>query len=144
MDNPRGLSGREFLARKHITAPPQLLPPDIAHKDHDDIVNENPPSPMQRNAHEIFRTEMIEKLVVEPRSIEQSDGLQSWSKHARTPLEDRGYQNHSEYPDLAIVLFPKGKPGCRNCKQVLPITSIHEARECSCPDPSRRVGSREP
>jgi hypothetical protein len=32
---------------------------------------------------------------------------------------------------LAIVLFPKGKPGCRNRKQVFPITSIHEAESAA-------------
>src|ERR1700756_5419496 len=144
VDNPRGPSEREFLPREHVTSPPQFFPANIAHKDHDGIVNENPPSPMQRNAHEILRTETIEKLVVEPRSIEESDGLEGWSKDACTPLEDWAYQNRSEYPDLAIGLSPKGKPGCRNRKQVLPITSIHEARECSCPDPNRRVWSREP
>jgi hypothetical protein len=94
--DPCGPSKREFLARKHITAPPQFFPADIAHKDHDGVVNQNPPSPVQSNAHEILRTETIEKLMVEPRGIEESYGLQSWSKDACTPLEDRTYQNRSD------------------------------------------------
>src|SRR5882724_10436218 len=97
---------------------------------------------MQRNAHEFFRTETIEKLVVEPRSIEESDGLQGWSKDTCIPLEDRADQNRSEYPDSAIVLSPKGKPGCCNRNHVFPITSVHETRECNCPHPSRRVWRR--
>src|SRR5258708_39654547 len=107
VDNPSGPSEREFLPREHVTSPPQFFPSDIAHKDHDGIVNENPPSPMQRKAHEILRTETIEKLMVEPRGIEESDGLQGWSKDAYAPLENRANQNRGEYPDLPIVLFRK-------------------------------------
>src|SRR3984893_5147456 len=103
---------RVLGAEAHNRAPPQLLPADIAHKYHDGIVNENPPSPMQRNAHEILRAETIEKLAVKPRSVEKADRLQSWLKYACAPLEEDAPQNRSESPDLAIVLFPKGKPRC--------------------------------
>src|ERR1700730_17533903 len=93
VDNPGGLTERELLARQHITSPPQFLPADVTHKHHNGVVHENPPSPLQRDAHEIVRTETIEKLVVERGSIEESDGLQSWLKDACAPLEQGTYQN---------------------------------------------------
>jgi hypothetical protein len=56
---------------------------------------------------------MIEKLVVEPRSIEESDGLEGWSKDACAPLEDRAAYIGDSYmkPQLRLDGVGGGVPG---------------------------------
>jgi len=87
---------------------------------------------MQRKAHEILRTKAIEKLVVEPEGSKNLMDCRFGRRIACTPLKDRCLSESHRIARLGDCSLPKGKPGCRNRKQVFPIASIHEARECSC------------
>src|ERR1700704_4067470 len=98
MNDPCSPSERQFLAWQDIAAPPKLLPADIAHENQNGIVDEDPPGSLQRNTHEIFRTEAAEELVVERGRIEESDGLQRRLKEAGVALDEHGHQNRAEHP----------------------------------------------
>src|SRR6266852_534077 len=144
MNNPCAPSERQLLAWQDIAAPPKLFPADIAHEHQNCIVDENPPSSLQRNAHEIFRAEVAEELAMERRRIEESDGLQSRLEEAGVALDEHPYQNRAEHPFLSRLFFPQCEPRCRDSEEVLPIASIHKAREGCCPEPCRCTWSRKP
>ena len=107
MDNPCGPSERQLLAWQDIAAPPKLFPADIAHEYYNCIVDENLPGSLQRNTHEIVRTEVVEEFAVECRRIEESDGLQSRLKEAGVALDEHAYQNRNVHPFLNRLFFPK-------------------------------------
>src|ERR1700674_2290066 len=106
MDNPPSPAEARFMPGQHITPPPQFLPADVAHQHHDSIVDGNPPGTLQRDAHEIVRTEMTEELGVEPRRVEESYRLQCGLKQRGVSLDERAYQNRNEQPLLPRPLFP--------------------------------------
>jgi len=144
MNNPCAPSERQLLAWQDIAAPPKLFPADIAHEYQNCIVEENPPGSVQRNAHEILGTEVVEELAVERGRVEESDGLQGRLKEAGVALYDHAYQNRAEHPFLPCLFFPQCEPRCRDSEEVRPIASIHKPREGRCPEPSRRTWSRKP
>src|SRR2546425_11312854 len=69
-------------------------------------VHENPPCPLQRDAHEVLWSEMAEELAVKPRRIEESYGLESGLKESSITLDEHGRQDANECPLAACFLFP--------------------------------------